>query len=198
MAEPENADGIERHGLLSTTALLDLFEIDGDARRTIEREHRPQIVSIDHPTYGTALVRDQKPMSMTGLSQSIDDGTSPQDFLAFLNQRAFFWVKESRLATLTSARAYRSKPRLVYVLDTASVVAAHGDRVLLSPINSGATKPFAAPRRLDMFRSIARFDWEARRKYAEPVVEFTVASGVPDLAAHLVRVETWKAGEKLA
>jgi len=58
--------GIERHGLRSTTALLDLFEVAGSDRERIESQHRPESETIHHPRYGTAVIRDQKPMSDGG------------------------------------------------------------------------------------------------------------------------------------
>jgi hypothetical protein len=40
--------GIRDHGLLSTSALLDLFKADAAGRRSIERARRPKSIRIDH------------------------------------------------------------------------------------------------------------------------------------------------------
>jgi hypothetical protein len=52
MAEAGSWPSIERHGLLSTTALLDLFEISGPRREAIESARRPESVKITHPLHG--------------------------------------------------------------------------------------------------------------------------------------------------
>jgi hypothetical protein len=194
MADPHNADGIVARGLLSTSALLDLYEYSGDARDVIERRHRPDNITIRHPVHGTAVVRDQKPLTIAGLQKSIEDGVSPEEFLHFLNRRVFFWLTEARLARMNRARAYRDYEKLVYVVDTGSLLDECADRILLSPMNSGATLPMPWPRSIGMFKSIEDYDFEARRKKADPIVELTVEGGIPNLGAHLVRTEIWKGG----
>jgi hypothetical protein len=197
MADAHNERGIRSSGLLSTSALLDLYEYSGMKRESIEREHRPQNVTIEHPVHGTAIVRDQKPLTIDGLRRSIKDGTSPDDFLHFLNGRVFFWLTERRLARMNGARAYRSHEKLVYVVDTESLLSEYSDRVMLSPMNSGATLPAAHPRSVAMFKTIEDFDIAARAGKADAVVELTVEGGVPNLAAHVVRTEIWKGGKRV-
>ncbi|MBD5657263.1 MAG: hypothetical protein IAI50_19100 [Candidatus Eremiobacteraeota bacterium] len=174
--------------------LLDRFEITGEERETIERRHRAEIIAISHHRFGRALIRDQKPLSIEGLRRGLTDRSDPYDFLAFLNGRVFFWLSESRLARMTNAAAYRDEERPVLVFDTESVVADYEEKILLSPINSGATKPFPAKRSISMFQPIVDFDFEARRKSADPIVELTVANGLADVSKYLVRQEVWKAG----
>ena len=62
MAEDGSWESIRRIGLLSTTALLDRFEIRGEKRWEIESSRRQEIVEIEHPEFSEALVRDNKPM----------------------------------------------------------------------------------------------------------------------------------------
>ncbi|MGH7969145.1 MAG: DUF7002 family protein, partial [Limisphaerales bacterium] len=62
MAEAGTWPSILKHGLLSTTALLDLFEVPAAQRKQIESTHRPECVTIAHPVHGSAVIRDQKPM----------------------------------------------------------------------------------------------------------------------------------------
>jgi len=195
MADPHNEGGIRSRGLLSTSALLDLYEYAGKKRDAIERAHRPQNVTIEHAVHGTAVVRDQKPLTIDGLQRSIKDGTSPEDFLHFLNRRVFFWLTERRLARMNGARAYRSHEKLVYVVNTESLLGEYGHRVMLSPMNSGATLPMPHPRSVDMFQTIEEFDIAKRVGKTDAVVELTVEGGVPNLAAHVVRTEVWKAGK---
>ena len=67
MAADNSWDSISRYGLLSTSRLLDLFEVDGAQRHSIESAHRPESVEIRHPEHGVATIRDQKPMSEKAL-----------------------------------------------------------------------------------------------------------------------------------
>jgi Family of unknown function (DUF7002) len=60
---------IKRHGLLSTTALLDLCEIEAEPRSRIENHPRPKAISISHPIHGEFLVNDQAPMQYPGARQ---------------------------------------------------------------------------------------------------------------------------------
>ena len=50
----ENWDLIRRLGLLSTSALLDLFGIHGDFRRRLESSNRRDLVSLRNNAYGMA------------------------------------------------------------------------------------------------------------------------------------------------
>src|SRR3970282_1237905 len=67
MAEAGCWPSVQRYGLLSTSGLLDLFEVDPEQRVQLESRHRPESVRIQHPVHGTAVIRDQKPMSDSGL-----------------------------------------------------------------------------------------------------------------------------------
>lgn len=196
MADARNFAKILKHGLLSTTALLDLYEIRGEEREGMESEHRPESVAIRHKKHGVAIIRDQKPMSVSGLMRSLTDAT-PREFFQFLNGRVFFWLTEQRLQTMNAAAAYRETDQAILVVDTASLLDEHSERVLLCPMNSGATKPFAHPRSIEMFRPIADFEWNGARPKANRVVELTITGGVPDIMRHVVRVERWRGGNRL-
>lgn len=52
----------KKHGLLSASALLDLFGVVREDRKAIEGEQRPEQRLIVHPTYGAAIIHDQKPL----------------------------------------------------------------------------------------------------------------------------------------
>ena len=191
MAEDRSWESIFRTGLLSTTALLDKFEIKGERRFVIESSRRPEIVSIQHPEHGTAVVRDNKPMQEKALRRCLT-GMSPREWYEHLNRRVFFWVEQERLLKLLNARAYRDRPHLVLEVDTSALLRRHADRVTISPINSGAT--FAmnpAPRGPDTFRRLA--DHSDNR----PVVELAVDYAVPDIADFTISVSRWRGAEKV-
>jgi hypothetical protein len=191
MAEFGTWDGIQANGLLSTTALLDLFEIHGERRRRIERAHRPESVTVEHPRYGTAVIRDQKPMRETALRKCLL-GMEPTDWYAALNSRVFFWVTPERVQTLLGARAYRGRRHMVITVDTAALLDRHGDRVLLSPINSGSTIYRPVERSADTFRTLDRYPFEERRRLRgvdNAVAEACVEYSVPDISTLAVRAE---------
>lgn len=190
MAEEGSWDGIVRHGLLSTSALLDLFEITGDERREIESERRSGAVTISHPVHGRAVIRDQKPMDDTGLARALRDDLTPREWYELLNRHVFFWTSESRLKRLLAAREYRSRRQLVLTVRTAELLQHYGRNVLLSPMNSGATKPFPHPRGRDTFLPMADYplaEWQKKRPRGEFVVELLVATSVPGVVDFIER-----------
>ena len=191
MAEDGSWESIRRHGLLSTSALLDRFEIEDEQRSAIESARRPEIVRIEHPDYGTALVRDNKPMQEKALERCLH-GMTPREWYEHLNGRVFFWVDRKRLLKLLGARAYRERPHLVLEVNTAGLLERHAERVSLSPINSGATFALGpAPRGPNTF---SRTDDHPDGK---PIVELSVDYSVPDIAQFTLRVGRWWGTEEL-
>jgi hypothetical protein len=67
------------------------------------------------------------------------------EWLTTLNDRVYFWLHPKRLATLLQSRPNRSSEHDILTVDTASLVAAHHDKIRLSAINSGATQWPSAP-----------------------------------------------------
>lgn len=198
MAEVDSWPSIQRHGLLSTTALLTLFDLKGAARDRIESAHRPTSVPINHERYGQAVVRDQIPMRDADLRRCLRDGLTPAEWYRILNGKVFFWVTEERLETLLSARAYRDRTHTVLVLETQTLVEDHLEHVLLSPMNSGCTIPFARPRGRETFRALSDYPFEARRRGAgiNAVVELAVEQGVYNVEKYAIEVREQKAGRK--
>lgn len=201
MAEDASWESVARHGLLSTTALLDLYELGGEERRKLESERRPESVKISRDGLPVAVVRDQKPMTRSALEKCLTDGTTPEEWFETLNARVFFWLSRDRLQGLLGARAYRGKPQTVITLDTKSLVVAHRDAITLSPINSGATIYNPVPRGRSTFKPIADFPFDERRKklkkpIKDAVVELTVMGGVPDIEAHALAAHRVFKGEK--
>ena len=190
MAEANTWDSIRKHGLLSTSALLDLFEVRGAQRYAIESEHRPDSIPITHPIYGTAVIRDQKPMSDSGLLRCLRDVT-PREWYEALNKRVFFWLTRKRLLTLLNAKPYRAQKHCVLTIDTALMLERHLDEITLAPLNSGCTKPYPHPRGSDTFLPLREYPYESRRKKDDysAIVELTVDYKVPDIEDLTVRVE---------
>ena len=91
MAEAAAWPSIQRHGLLSTSALLDLYEVSEPERGRIERTRRPDAVPIVHVRHGTLFINDQRPMTDASLGRALI-GMTPSEWYALLNARVFFWV----------------------------------------------------------------------------------------------------------
>ena len=199
MANEGTWESLKRRGLLSTSALLDLFGISGRERYRIESCHRPQSIDIHHAEYGTITIRDQAPMRESALEACLD-GVTLREWYELLNRKAFFWVTEARVHTLLAARLYRNKQHTVVTVDTASLVAQHANDITLSPINSGSTLYNPPPRGRHTFHAIAAYPFERRRKLRgipNAVAELAVDYAVPDLISHTVAVERRRNGEIL-
>jgi hypothetical protein len=190
MAEDGSFDSIRTHGLLSTSALLDLYGTEGDERKTLESTRRPQSVRISKPGLPDATVRDQKPMTEAALKKCLPSDLTPAEWFEILNGRTFFWLSRDRLRGLLKARAYRKRPQTVLTVDTASLLKVHRQNVELSPLNSGATLYVPQPRDRNTFRSINDYPFGERlkktRKPELSVVELVVKGGVPDISDHLI------------
>jgi hypothetical protein len=138
MAEANSWESVRRHGLLSTSALLDRFGVEGAKRLGLESARRPRSVTITHPVHGSATIRDNVPLLEKVLERTLV-GTTPREWYEALNRRVFFWVSQPRFERLRSARAYSARRHDILEVDTAALVARHIERMTLSPINSGAT-----------------------------------------------------------
>ena len=189
---------MERLGLLSTTALLDLFEIEGSRRDELESCRRSKSEEIIHPRYGRALLRDQHPLIEKKLARALRDGLTARDWYQILNRKVFFWGPESRLGTLRGARAYSEQRQTIVVVDTAQLVARYDEQIRLCHMNSGATNPMAFPRGLDTFLPIDRYPIvERRRRYGikGAVAEVTVDYSVPELREYVLEAYEVGGGE---
>lgn len=183
-------DSIRRHGLLSTSALLDLYEVKGQGRAAIEREYRPKSLPINHSSHGVAVIRDQKPLSEAKLRKCLV-GMTPAEWYQLLNRQVFFWPTRRRLANLLTAAAYANHTHYVITVDTAQLLARHAPDVRLSPINSGSTLFDAQQRGRDTFLTLEEYPFQywrkKRRGTRDAVAELTVVYRVPDVAAITVR-----------
>ena len=199
MTEDVNWPSIRRHGLLSTSGLVELFEIRGAQRKALIEERRPESVLISHPRVGQAVVRDNKPMSEAKLARALV-GMTARAWYRLLNGMSFFWVREERVITLLSARGNRDRAHCVIVVNTARLLADHLPRVRLSPINSGNTAYLAARRGRSTFRPIGSYDYEQHRaaRGRDAVVELTVIGGIRNVERYVDRVERWRENRRIA
>ncbi len=191
MAEVETWGSICQHGLLSTTALLDLFEIKGPQREQIESQRRPEIVKISHPKYGTAIIRDNKPITDSKLKLCLSD-MSIKEWYETLNRKVFFWVDENRLRKLLGAKAYRDRKHWIITANSKSLLERNNSRIFLSRINTGAIFCPNSPRGVDTFRALGRWPSAERpraRSLKCPVVELSVDYSVPDIEKVAISVE---------
>jgi hypothetical protein len=175
MADAGTWPKIQRDGLRSTTALLDLYEYTGTARHQIESERRAKSVVITHSKTGeTAVIRDNIPLREQFLR--LDDMT-PTEWYELLNRKVFFWVSEERLTKLLNARQYKSRPHDVLTIDTGRLLDVHSNDITVASINTGATLYPNAPKRgPQTFRKIADHSAGA------VVVELAVDYAVPRIA----------------
>lgn len=197
------ADGswpsICEHGLLSTEALLDRWEVAEPTRRQLLTTVRATSTVLEHPQHGKAVVRDQGPLYEPTLSERLD-GLSVQEWLALLNERVFFFLRRDRVMELVNARAYRQKPCVIISVDTASLIETYEQSIELARINTGFARPNVPGRRnRATFAPIAAYPHPAREDPSATrptdVRELTVIGGVPNIMRHVVRVERVVDGE---
>jgi hypothetical protein len=182
---------IRQDGLMSAKALITAYAVPPTQRRALSLCRRAKSVRLAHAGRPGAVLRDQKPMSDTALLKCLQDGLTPRDWYELLNSHTFFWLSRDRIWRLLGARAYRGVSQTVLTINTGTLVAAHRERIRLSPINSGSTIMTALPRGLNMFRRIEDFPFHERARTRGPasnVIELLVEHSVPDIAEHVLAV----------
>ena len=175
---------IEQHGLLSTTALLDLFEITGEEREQLEGRRRTASHTLEDPVHGRVVLRNQVPLSEEKLASCLVDMT-PEEWIRLLNGRVFFWLSRPALDRLLGGKEQRDRAHDVIVFDTSRLLERHGGKASLSPINSGSTLYNPARRGWSTFRALPIYDTLEKRS----PVELAVAGGVLDARELAVLVE---------
>jgi hypothetical protein len=193
------ADGawpsIQRHGLLSTSAVLDLAGIDGDERVRLEQRRRLEnvTITIDDSEF---VLRDQKPLNETKLEHCLVDMTVAE-WLRMLNGKVFLWPTRERCVQLLNARAYRDRTHMIVEFDTERLLEHHD--VTVSPINSGAVLYDPPQRGTFTFSTVDEFPVHRyrRRGRRKMVAEVAVSHSIPDatgLASAVWRTEKggWK------
>lgn len=182
---------IRKHGLLSTIELLKKFKIDADTTETLVSQYRPHSVEVVSPEGEIALVRDQRPMSDSGLVRALPESISPSDWYEKLNSLTFFWPTEERLKKMYAAKPYIGKKHDIIKVDSNSFVEEYYEHIVLCPINSGCTKPFAHKRDFSVFHEAIDYPFEQRRKsrgLSNAVAEIAVPGGVPNISDYVIEV----------
>jgi len=195
MANAGSWPSIRRDGLLSTGALVDLYEVNDGVRAEILRSRRRESIRLEHPDLGAAVIRDQLPLREEALKKCLTDMTL-QEWFETLNSRVFFWLDEPHLEGLLGARAYRQDAHDVITVDTAALVAREGPKVRLSAINSGSTLYNPRPRGSETFMPIADYPFAERRRARgkDAIIELAVDGGVTQIEEVAVRVERRRSG----
>lgn len=189
MAESGSWSSISRHGLLSTSALLDLFQIGEPQRTTIESEWRPCSIEIRHPEHGVASIRDQAPMSPASLAKLLD-GLTTSDWYRILNGKSFFWATKERLMRFLTAGAYKNKVHDVLTVDTGELLRRHTNKVTVAYFNTGVSQFGPKFRRgIDTFK---RFDECPPGNEHPKIVEVVVDYSVPDIAEFTKTVQQFR------
>ena len=192
MAWHESWPSIREHGLLSTRSLVELYRPGPENSRSILQQHRPDRIEISCDGLGKATIRDQKPMDDKGVCNALGVN-DPGQWYELLNSMVFLWPTIERLRTMMSARAYVGMSHDLLVVDTARLVECHREEIRLSPMNSGATKPFPHPRDLGLFKRFEEFPFDDRLKSHKPakaVAEVCVVGGIQDIGDVVVDVRT--------
>jgi hypothetical protein len=133
---------ILQHGLLSTTAVLDLVGLSGDSRRRLEDERREESVTVHSGSGECFVLRDQKPLHPGKLGRCLV-GMTVAEWLRLLNGKVFFWPTRRRCEQLLAARAYRGRAHTVIEVDTARLLDGHSDE---SPWRPSTPGPFSMTR----------------------------------------------------
>jgi hypothetical protein len=187
MAEKDSWSSIKANGLLSTSAVLDRFNISGATRVALEEDHRSEKVAVG-PAGAQIVLRVQKPMRPSRLAEALIDGTTPQQWYKFLNGRVFMWAQEHRLLGLLHALHYRNLEHDVLTIDTRALMACYHNQVWLCRMNSGNCFPVPHKRGMNDFRRIADYPTKANGDPFKEVVEVVVDYAVPDLAIYVLEV----------
>ena len=187
MAEAGAWENIQRHGLLSTIALLELFDVSEPRRSALGSCYRGTREVLRHKDYGCAVIRDQTPMHPNKLRQALTD-MDPSEWYKLLNGKVFLWSTEDRLKSFLKARSHRDRPHDVLTVCTRSLVERYATKITFSPINSGTVRVPTHTRGSNTFQKIAEYSCKTKREcFAELAVEWSV----PDMKQHTLSVDRW-------
>lgn len=189
MGHRDSWPSIKEHGLLSTTALLDLYQIKGPDRFRLESKWRPKSVSISHPVHGKAWIRDQWVMPETELQGVLVD-MSTREWYEYLNRKTFFWGRRNRLNTFLNATNYRNDTHSVITVNTGALIQKYGESILLCDINSGFVYS-GEKRGRNTFKAVSAFPTNTY------VWELSVDYSVPEICEIAASVELWKRDKML-
>jgi hypothetical protein len=203
MSNASNLALIRRHGLLSTSVLLDLAGVEGIERERLEREQRKDSCRLPNG----AVIRDQFPMPPAALSRCLVGGLTPQDWYAELNGRVFFWLDQDRLNR--QRRACRSSPQIVLIVDSERLISRYRDQIALTPFNTGSATRKPARRGRGTFVPLSMWlesGWSSEaaalgvpRRTSNPrPAELAVRKNVRDIFDFVVEIRQLSSGQDLS
>ena len=195
LAEPGGWLGIQRHGLLSTSALLNLYEVRGRKRRALESTRRSATTKLTRNGLPDAFVRDQKPMSDRTLRDCLPADISPQQWYEFLNRKVFFWPCRDRLVRMS--KAYADASREVIIVDTRALVDVYRDSIWLSHMNSGSSIPWKHKRSYETFQRIAGYPYRLRGRTAAELCVDNAVLDVDRFVKCVVKIQGGSCGRTL-
>jgi hypothetical protein len=200
LAEADNWPSIQRRGLLSAAALLDLPGVAAADRARV-RDHRPARTVLANGL----VVRDQTPMPPAALEHCLRDMT-PAQWYALLNAKVFFWVDRDRLQR--HLHACRRSAQVVIVLDAAALLRVHAARASLTPFNTGNARrqpalrgratfvPYAAWREAGWQREADGLGTRPRPRGHRPA-ELAIDGAVPDAMRFVIETRAVAAGQDI-
>ncbi len=191
MAEHGSWLSIKERGLLSTSALLTLYNYTGDDRKRIESEWRSDTITISSDGKDDTVIRDQIPMPPERLTQCLPKDMAVCEWYQCINERVFFWVTWQNLKWFLAAKSYIGKPHLVVTVDTDRLLQQYHDQVSLSDINTGSTYPKRGkdqpePRSRETFKRIPDF-------HSFFITELAVDQGVFDICDFAISADSFVA-----
>ena len=193
MAEAANWPAIQRTGLHSASTLLDIAGILGQNRECLEKHQR-----LTHTVLPNGVqLRDQRPMPPEALVTCLI-GISPAEWYALINTHIFFWLNPARLNRQRAA--CEPRPQVVLTVDAGRLLAAYGERIALTPINTGNARRRPARRGTATFVPYAAWvlsAWTSEaaslgtsvRSQSHPPVELTIPGSIPNIMQFVVDVQ---------
>ena len=189
MAEDGSWPSIQKHGLLSTSALLTLYGISGIERERIESDWRPKKLPISCEGLEDAVIRDQIPMPPDKLEKCLTNMT-PKEWYRLVNRKVFFWTTRKSLEIFLAAKEYKNCPQLVITVNTRLLLELYASQVTLSSINSGST--YYDPNRYNRPHDRGRETFKRMSEYNAPyIAELAVEEGITDIEGIAISVERW-------
>ncbi|WP_426954881.1 DUF7002 family protein [Muricoccus radiodurans] len=187
VTDPDALPGIERDGLLSAAALVDLYGVPEPDRPALLDDNRGRGVftRLTRPGLPGATLRDQwmPDAPLTACLRGAYTGR-PAAWRRLINSHVFFWVDEAQAHRL--ARVNRARAQIVLAFDTAGLLAAHADRAVTAPINTGIAAGLygrpGTPRDETTFRPLTEYPRPDRK----PAKELAIRDGVPDVMRHRI------------
>lgn len=180
-------EGIRKHGLLTAQ------EACARAGRALPREPRATALHVTLPDGTPVSITDNSPLSFEKLSHVLDDGLTPQAWLAMLNARVFFWPDQKLALGNLKARTRFGYHSEWQIYDTARLLSPVWHLSEITPINTGATIRQPARRGLSSFAALHGLDYPAWRRSRgkmspDTIKEVTVRGSIPHAGQALIDV----------